>query len=92
MTPDEIVRQAAEKRIGDMAEALRQELAENDAKRPERRVHTATLVVTDDGRFLAMNGSAHQMGDCFRQLFEHRPELRGVVQQVLEEMYRIADR
>ena len=93
VNPNEVARKAAEAAIQSLTKALRQELAVNDAQtNPERRVNTALLVVTDEDRFLALDGTAHQMRSCFVQLFQRRPELRSVVQEVLNEMFRIEDR
>ena len=41
---------------------------------------------------IIVNGSAHMLHDRFVELFKARPELRAVVQDVLNEMYQIADR
>lgn len=87
---DEMFRQTAQKNISSLAASLKKELAINDAqKNPERRVHTSILVVTDDERFIALDGSAHRMGECFIELFKRRPELRSVVQDALDQMYKV---
>lgn len=89
---DELFRRTAEKNIETLATSLAREMSINESQtKPERKVHTSTLIVNDDGRFLAMNGSAHQMEQCFTELFKRRPELRSVVQSVLDKMFYIAD-
>lgn len=88
---DELFRQTAEKKIKTLATSLGREMYINELQtNPERKVHTSTLIVNDGVRFLAMNGSAHQMEQCFTELFKRRPELRSVVQSVLDKMYYIA--
>ena len=89
---DDLTRRATARELQELSQKLRQVLAVNDAQKPSRRVHTALIVVTDEDRFLALDGSAHQMKDCFRQLLERRPELRSVMQEVLNEKYRVEDR
>lgn len=90
---DEIIRDNAERAIRSLSKELQKELAINDAqKNPNRRVHTALLVVRDEERFIALNGSAHQMEECFIELFKRRPDLRSVVQDVLNKMYRLVAR
>lgn len=89
---DELFRQTAEKNIATLAGSLIREMEMNEAQtRPERKVHTSTLVVGDDGGFIALDGSAHRMEKCFTELFKRRPELRSVVQSVLDKMFYIAD-
>lgn len=89
---DELVRQTAEKNIASLSKSLQQELAVNDAQtNPARRVHTSLLIVREDDRFIALDGSAHRMGDLFKELFKRRPDLVGVVREVLNGMYRVAD-
>lgn len=89
---DEMVRQTAEKNISSLAASLKRELAINEAQRnPDRRVRTSILVTADDGGFIALDGSAHRLEGCFRELFRRRPELRFTVQSVLDGMYHMAD-
>lgn len=89
---DELFRQTAKKNITTLAGSLIREMEMNEAQtRPERKVHTSTLVVGDDGGFIALDGSAHRMEKCFTELFKRRPELRSVVQSVLDKMFYIAD-
>lgn len=89
---DELFRRTAEKNIETLAASLAREMAINESQtKQERKVHTSTLIVNDEGRFIAMNGSAHQMEQCFAELFRRRPELRSVVQSALDKMYYIAD-
>ncbi len=89
---DELFRQTAERNIETLASSLVREMTINEAQtRPARKVHTSSLIVGDEGRFIALNGSAHQMEGCFTELFRRRPELRWTVQSVLDRMFRIAD-
>ena len=91
--PDAIIRERTEKAIKSLSQGLKKELAVNDAQtNPFRRVNTSLLVVADDERFIALDGSAHMMGPLFKELFKRRPDLVGVVRETLNEMYRIADR
>lgn len=91
--PDAIIRERTEKAIKSLSQGLKKELAVNDAQtNPNRRVHTSILIVADDERFIALDGSAHMMGPLFKELFTRRPDLVGVVRETLNEMYRIADR
>lgn len=92
---DEVVRQTAEKNINSLAQSLKHELSINDAQaNPNRRVHTSILVVgdEDENRFIALDGSAHMMGPLFKELFERRPDLVGVVRETLGRMFRVVDR
>ena len=90
---DILIREAAEKNISTLAKALQKELAVNDAQtNPNRRVHTALLVVREEDRFIALDGSAHRMGGLFRELFERRPDLVGVVREVMDGVFRVANR
>ena len=90
---DDLIRQTAENSIRSIARSLRMELEANEAqKNPSRKVHTSTLVVGDDEMFIALEGSAHRMEACFTELFTRRPELRSVVQGVLDKMYLVLDR
>ena len=58
---DELFRQTAEKNITTLAGSLIRDMEINEAQtRPERKVHTSTLVVGDDGGFIALDGSAHR--------------------------------
>lgn len=89
---DQVVREQAERAIKSLSQGLKKELAANDAqKNQNRRVHTSILVVADDERFIALDGSAHRMAPLFKELFQRRPDLVGVVRDTLNEMYRIAD-
>ena len=83
---DELFRQTAEKNITTLAGSLIREMEIN-----ERKVHTSVVIVKDSDRFIALNGSAHQMEECFTELFKRRPELRSVVQSVLNKMFYIAN-
>lgn len=89
---DKLVREAAEKNIASLSKALKHELEVNDAQgNPDRRVHTSLLIAREEDRFIALNGSAHRMPELFKELFQRRPDLVGVVREVLNDMYRIAD-
>lgn len=90
---DEVIRQSVKKRINSLAQTLKHELSINEAQTDQnRRVHSSILVVGDGDRFIAMDGSAHMMGPLFKELFERRPELSGVIKDVLDSMYRYVDR
>lgn len=89
---DKVIREQTERAIKGLSQALKKELAANDAQTNQnRRVHTSILVVADDERFIALDGSAHRMAPLFKELFQRRPDLVGVVRDTLNEMYRIAD-
>ncbi len=91
---DSIFRQTMERNLRSYAQVLCQELEKNELeKKPERKVHTATVVVSkDDGRFIAVDGSAHMMEELFVELFRRRPELRSVVQDALNSTFWVEDR
>lgn len=90
---DEIIRQTAEKNIHALAKGLKHELEVNDAQEnPARRVHTSLLICMDEDRFIALDGSAHRMEECFVELFKRRPELRSVVQGALDKMFKVESR
>lgn len=90
---DELIRQTTENNLKTLSRSLQRELAVNDAQmNPARRVHTSLLIVRDGDRFIALDGSAHRMGELFQELFERRPDLAGVVRDTLESMFRVANR
>lgn len=90
---DELIRQTTENNLKTLSRSLQRELAVNDAQmNPARRVHTSLLIVRDGDRFIALDGSAHRMGELFQELFERRPDLVGVVRDTLESMFRVANR
>ena len=87
---DEVIRHGTEATLKKLSEELCHELEVNEAqKKPERKVTTATICLAKDGRFLAMDGSAHLMGDLFVDLLQRRPELRIVLQDALDKMYKL---
>ena len=64
---------------------------QNELLPPETRVMTATAVVADeDGRYIAIDGSAHMMQPIFEELLRRRPELRAPMQNALDGMYRVS--
>jgi hypothetical protein len=87
---DEMFREASARRIALAAEALDIEVRAN-ASLPERqRAASLThLVDGEGGGFITLDGSAHRLGGLFERLFSERPELRGVVQDVLDRMYKV---
>lgn len=90
---DEVFRHRTEVILRKLSEDLCHELEVNEAqKKPGRKVTTATIVLAEDGRFLAMDGSAHQMGDLFVRLLQRRPELRIVLQEALDKLYKLESR
>lgn len=70
---------------------LAKEVACDQNRKPEKRQsYTATVCNDkDSGTYIIVNGSAHMMHGVFAELFKRRPELRGVVQDVLDSMYHI---
>ena len=90
---DNLVRQTTENNIRALSKSLQRELAINDAQvKPKRKVHTSLLIVRDGDRFIALDGSAHRMGELFSELFERRPDLVGVVRDVLNKKFLFVDR
>ena len=85
----EVLRQEMENRLNSQAAGLKRLLEINDARMPENRVPTLTSCVSDDGGFIVVNGSAHRMKEHFEKFFTQRPEFRQVVQEVLDNMFRI---
>lgn len=76
--------QAAAKRLLDLHR-------QNEFLPPETRVMTATSVVADgDGRYIALDGSAHMMQPLFEELLRRRPELRAPMQNALDGMYSVS--
>lgn len=80
--------------IGLMCRELAKEVRLNENRKPEEKVcHTATVVGDEkSGCYIVIEGSAHEMTDSFIELFKRRPELRVVVQDVLDRMYQIENR
>lgn len=77
-----------------MCQQLVHEVKVNESRKPEEKVcYTATVVEDEkNGCYIVIEGSAHEMADCFIELFSRRPELRSVVQSALDRMYQIKDR
>lgn len=87
---DEVIRHRTEVTLRKLSEELCHELQANEAQaKPGRKVATATICLAKDGRFVAMDGSAHLMGDLVVQLLQRRPELRIVFQDALDKMYKL---
>ena len=87
MTEQDLIKKQMEDALAATVKTLKYQLSANAARRPEERVQTVTEVAMDGDRFLVVGGSAHQMGDCFREMFRQRPELVCVVRDVLKEMF-----
>lgn len=87
MTEQEMIRQQMETALATTVKTLKYQLSVNASRRPEERAQTVTEVTMDGDRFLVVGGSAHQMGDCFREMFRRRPELVTVVRNVILEMF-----
>ena len=77
-----------------LCQQLVHEVKANDCRKPEERVSYTATVVEDQkaGTYILVNGSAHQLEDCFMELFSSRPELRLVVQSALDRKYHVKDR
>lgn len=77
-----------------MCRELAREVRMNENRKPAEKICYTATVVGDDkkGCYIVIEGSAHQMADSFTELFKRRPELRQVVQGVLDKMYRIESR
>ena len=91
MIEQEMIRQQMETALATTVKTLKYQLSVNAARRPEERAQTVTEVAMDGDRFLVVGGSAHQMGDCFREMFRRRPELVSVVRNVILEMFAYND-
>lgn len=66
----------------------------DDARLPEEaRENRQSVVCSDrDGEcFLVVNGSGGGMRECFRKLFEMRPDLRGCAAEAIEQRFRTED-
>lgn len=64
----------------------------NNGLPPEMRNNVITVVKQEKRpEMLVVNGSAHMLEPLFIELFKKRPELRWVVQNVLRQMFYIAD-
>ena len=87
MNEHDLVRMQTENALAATVKTLKYQLDANAHRKPEERVQTVTEVALDGDRFLVVNGSAHQLGDCFREMFRQRPELVRVVRDVLKEMF-----
>lgn len=77
-----------------MCKQLLHEVKVNEKRKPEERTtHTATVVGSErSGTYILVNGSAHKLEDSFVKLFTSRPELRSVVQNALDRMYKVEDK
>jgi len=72
--------------LGDLVAAARF----NNRLAPEDRDLTLTVCMDQETRDIVMvHGSAHQLGGLFKELFSQRPELRAVVQEALNGMYKV---
>lgn len=77
-----------------LCQQLVHEVKVNESRKPEEKICYTATVVGDDkkGCYIVIEGSAHQMAGSFTELFKRRPELRKVVQDVLDRMYQIESR
>ena len=67
---------------------------EADSRLPEEaRENRQSVACSDrDGEcFLVVNGSGGGMRECFRKLFEMRPDLRGCAAEAIEQRFRTED-
>lgn len=80
--------------IDALCQQLVHEVKVNESRKPEERMTYTATVVEDAkaGTYILVNGSAHQLEDCFIELLSRRPELRSVVQSALDRKYQIKDR
>lgn len=88
----ECLRSTMERKLNDSVGELVYLLQVNELRSPDTKVHTLTWANDKNGCFLAVNGSAHQMHEHFEEFFRERPEFRRVVQDVLDNMYKIDNR
>jgi hypothetical protein len=86
------VRQMAEEQLSAVAKEFRRLTKINEMRPPETRIACSTYIEEKDGRFIAVLGPAHDTRELFKEFFRRRPEFRSVIQGVLDEMYRVADR
>lgn len=87
MTEKDLIRMQMETGLANTVRTLRYQLDVNAHRKPDERAQTVTDVAMDGDRFLVVSGSAHQMDECFREMFKRRPELARVVRDVLKEMF-----
>ena len=80
--------------IDALCRQLVHEVKVDENRKPEERTTYTATVVGDEkaGCYIVIEGSAHRMADSFTELFKRRPELRKVVQDVLDRMYQIESR
>lgn len=88
----ECLRSTLEGNLNNAVKELVSLLQINELRSPDTKVHTLTWAKDENGCFLAVNGSAHQMRVHFEEFFRERPEFRRVVQDVLDNMYKIYNR
>ena len=88
---DELVRSSCRRQVAEAAKALDLALRMNEARPQRQRVACLTEVAAkeDGGVFVAVGDPAHRMGDLFTEMFRRRPELRSVVQDALDGMYKV---
>lgn len=89
--PYNIARQLAEEQLSTVAKEFHRLLELNEHRTPEMKIACSTYLCEEGGRFIAVNGSAHEMEALLKEFFTKRPEFRMTVQSVLNEMYQIAD-
>ncbi len=90
--PYNIARQLAEEQLSTVAKEFHRLLELNERRTPEMKIACSTYITEQDGRFIAVNGSAHEMEAVLKEFFRKRPEFRMTVQSVLNEMYQVEDR
>lgn len=88
----ECLRSKLEGNLNNAVKKLVTLLQVNELRSPDTKVHTLTWAKDENGCFLAVNGSAHRMREHFEEFFRERPEFRRVVQDVLDNMYKIDNR
>ena len=80
--------------IDALCRQLVHEVKVDENRKPEERTTYTATVVGDEkaGCYIVIEGSAHKMEGCLKDLLRKRPEIRAVMQKVLDEMFVIADR
>lgn len=88
---NDLVKETARQQLTEASERLKN-LCRLDANRPaDQRVADLTHVYAEGGRFIAVFGSAHMMGDLFKAFLRERPEFRIVLQDALDDIYRVVE-
>lgn len=72
----------------ELEEQLVRQARFNENRKQGKQNFTATICHDPkSGTYIFVDGSAHQLGECFKQLLHKRPELRAVMKDAMDSIF-----